>query len=94
MNPATLRCIVAGLEKFQLTEAETELVHFARLNLSPNNPLRKMMELSLEKIYRQKTAFMRGSILSLLKQDTEAQLVQVSNHPKESGKAESERGAG
>jgi hypothetical protein len=60
---------MSGLKKFQLTEAETEFVHFAAFNLRRNNPLSEMMTLVLERIYSQKTAFIRDSITSLLKQD-------------------------
>ncbi len=70
MESEMLRCIVSGLGKFDLTEAETELVRFAESNSGRNNPLSGMMGLILKRIYGQKTALIRDSILSLLEPAT------------------------
>lgn len=84
MESEMLRCITSGLKKFHLTKAETEWVRFAESNLTRNNPLKGMMGLTLERIYRQKTAFIRDSILSLLERDTSVpQPGQIPNHGNE-----------
>ncbi len=70
MESEMLRCITSGLRKFHLTEAETEWVRFAESNLDPDNPLREMMGLTLERIYTEKTALIRDSVLSLLEPGT------------------------
>ncbi len=66
MESEMLRCITSGLRRFDLTEAEAEWLHFAESNLDRNNPLSRMMGLTLERIYGQKTAVIRDSILCLL----------------------------
>ncbi len=84
MKSEMVRWIASGLRKFDLTEAETEWVHFAESNLDLDNPLSGMMELTLERIYREKTALIHDSVMSLLKQDTPvAQPGQVPNHGNE-----------
>ena len=84
MKPETLRYILSGLRKFQLTEAEKEFIHFAESNLNRSNPLSEMMGLILERIYRQRTAFIRDSVISRLKQDTAVSpSVHVPNHQNE-----------
>jgi len=84
MKSETLRFIISGLRKFRLTEAEKEFVRFSEFHLSQNDPLKNMTGLILNRIYRQKTAFIRDSILSLLKQDRPAaQPGQVPNHGNE-----------
>ena len=70
MRTEALSCIMSGLRKFQLTEAETEFIRFAELNLKQDNPLSEMTMLILKGIYGQKTAFIRESIISLLKRNT------------------------
>ena len=70
MKSETLGCILSGLSKFRLTEAETEFIRFAESSLDLRNPLGDMMGLILQRIYRQKTAFIQDSVMSLLKQNT------------------------
>ena len=84
MKSQVLRCIMSGLLKFQLTEAETEFLHFAESNLNRSNPLGEMMGLILQRIYRQKTALIRNSVISRLEQDTAVSpSVHVPNHQNE-----------
>lgn len=84
MESEMLRCIASGLRKFHLTEAETEWVRFAQSNLDRNNPLRGMMGLTLERIYREKTALIRDSVLSLLEPATPLSgSLHVPNHQNE-----------
>ncbi len=84
MKSETLKCITSGLRKFHLTEAETEWVRFAESNLGPNNLLREMMGLTLERIYTEKTALIRDSVLSLLELSTpQYGSLHVPNHQNE-----------
>ena len=69
MNAERMRCIISGLKRFKLTEAETEFICFAEQDLNQIEPLSETPELILERIYRQKTKFIRHSIISMLKQN-------------------------
>ncbi len=69
MQKDRMRCILSGMKRYELTLAETEFIAFAEQNLNKNGPLMKFIELILERIYGQKTEFIRNSILSALKKE-------------------------
>ncbi len=69
MNAKRTRRVISEIKRFKLTEAETEFICFAEQDPDQIEPIRKMAELFLERIYRQKTEFIRHSIMSMLKED-------------------------
>jgi hypothetical protein len=69
MQKDRMRCILSGIERFELTAAEMEFMAFAEGNLNQDGPLMKFVELILEGIYSQKTRFIRNSIVSMLTQE-------------------------
>ncbi len=69
MHENRMRCIISGIKKFELTAAEKELIAFAERNLNRNGLLMKKIEPILERVYEQKTNFIRSSILSMLEQE-------------------------
>jgi hypothetical protein len=68
MEKERIRCIIAGLKRFHLTESEIILICLAEQNLNQDVPLDGKTEFILEWIYRQKTAFIRDSVFSFLNQ--------------------------
>ena len=66
MNTERTRSILSGIKKFRLTEAETELIRFAEQSLNQREPVGRTAELILEWTYKQKTRFIRRSILSMM----------------------------
>ena len=71
MKKERIRCIISGLKRFELTEAETQWVCLAEQNLNKNWLLVEKIESILEWIYSQKTEFIRNSVFSLLNQEQE-----------------------
>jgi hypothetical protein len=71
MKKERIRCVIAGLKRFHLTESEIQLICLAEQNLNQNVPLDEKTELILEWIYSQKTAFIRDSVFSFLNQKQE-----------------------
>ncbi len=69
MHGDWIRCIVSGIKRFELTPTETELIAFAERNINQRGPMMEKIEPVLEKIYWQKTKFIRNSIRSMLKKE-------------------------
>ncbi len=66
-----MRCVLSGLKRFELTEAETQVVSIAEQYLNQNDSWAEKIEPILECIYHQKTKFIRDSVLSMIKQEKE-----------------------
>jgi len=71
MKKERIRCVIAGLKKFYLTESEMQLIYLAEQNLNQNVPLDGKTELILEWVYSRKTTFIRDSVFSFLNQKQE-----------------------
>ena len=71
MKKERIRCIISGLKRFELTEAEGRWICLAEQNLNQNGLLVEKIESILEWIYSQKTEFIRNSVFSLLNQEQE-----------------------
>jgi len=69
MKNERIRCLISGLKRFELTEAESQLVCLAEQSLNKNGPLAGSIEPILEWIYSQKTEFIRDSVFSMLNQE-------------------------
>ena len=68
MQKERMKCLIAGLKKFELTDAEKNFVSFAEKNLDLKGPLVEKIESALESIYRKKTEFIRSSIFLMIDQ--------------------------
>jgi hypothetical protein len=66
-----IRCVISGLKRFELTEAESQFISLAEQNLNHNVLLDERIESILELIYSRKTEFIRNSVISLLSQKQE-----------------------
>lgn len=66
MEKGRIRCVISGLKRFELTESETRFVFFAERNLNQEVLLDEKIGTILERIYSQKTAFIKDSVFSLL----------------------------
>ena len=71
MKKERIRCIPSGLKRFELTGAETQLICLAEQNLNWPGLVIKKIEPILERIYSQKTQFIKNSIFYLLNQEQE-----------------------
>jgi len=72
MGKERIKCIIAGLKRFHLTDSEIQLIRLVEQNLNQNGPLDEKTELILEWVYSQKTAFIRDSVFSFLSQKQSA----------------------
>jgi len=66
MQKERVRCLIAGLKKFELIDEEKTFLSFAEKNLDLKGPLAEKIESALETIYRKKTEFIRSSIFLLM----------------------------
>ncbi len=71
MKNERIRCLISGLKRFELTEAESQLVCLAEQKLNNNRLLAERIEPILEWIYSQKTEFIRDSVFSMLNRKQE-----------------------
>ena len=71
MKNDRIRCLISGLRRFELTEAESQFVYLAEQKLNKNGSLAESIEPILEWIYSQKTEFIRDSVFSMLNQQQE-----------------------
>ncbi len=71
MKNERIRCLISGLKRFELTEAESQLVCLAEQKLNKNRLLAERIEPILEWIYSQKTEFIRDSVFSMLNRKQE-----------------------
>ncbi len=69
MQAESIRSIISGIRRFDLTAFETDFISFAEQNLSQGGPIHEAIELILEEIYWQKTRFIRNSIASMLREE-------------------------
>jgi len=77
MKKESIKCIIAGLKRFHLTESEIQLIRLVEQTLNQNVPLDKKTELILEWVYGQKTAFIRDSVFSFLSQKQERRVSSI-----------------
>ncbi len=72
MNEERMRCIISGIKRFELTEAEADFISCAEQRLNQTEPLSEAAGLILEKNHSQKAETIRHSIMPMLKQDRPA----------------------
>ncbi len=77
MKKERIRCVIAGLNRFHLTDSEIQLILLVEQNLNQNMPLDGKTELLLEWVYNQKTAFIRDSVFSFLGQKQERRVSSI-----------------
>ncbi len=65
MKAERMKCIVLGLERYQLTELERKFVRTAEQQFNRTGSLSKEQETILECIYREKTRFIQNAIFSM-----------------------------
>ncbi len=64
MNAEKLRCIVSGLNRYELTELEQRFVQSVEQYFNHEGKLTDQQESILEGLYREKSRWMRNAILS------------------------------
>ena len=69
MNAERMRCIISGIKRFKLTQAEAGFISCAEQSLNQAEPVSERAGLILEAIYGEKTEFIRHSVMSMLKHD-------------------------
>jgi hypothetical protein len=67
MDHERLRCIVSGLNQYELTYLEERFIEAAKLSLEKQGRLTEQQESMLESLYMEKTRWIRKGIISLAK---------------------------
>ena len=63
MEKERLRCIVSGLDRYELTGLETRFIRSAEQYFEEKGKLTEQQESILEGVYRDKTGWIRASVL-------------------------------
>jgi len=71
MDHERLRCIVSGLNQYELTYLEERFIEAAKLSLEKQGRLTEQQESMLESLYMEKTRWIRKGIISLAKNSTQ-----------------------
>ena len=67
MDKARLKCIISGLSRYELTSLEKRFVEAAKLSLEKEGRLTEQRESVLERLYMEKTKWIRKGIIRLAK---------------------------
>ena len=67
MDKGRLKCILSGLNRYELTSLEKRFIEGAKLSLEKQGKLTEQQESMLESIYTEKTRWIRKGIISLAK---------------------------